>query len=56
MFGLFSMVLFSVSAILVADTVGGGTIVSLLIGWSLYRHSTRRSGGAASAAVSDVQG
>ena len=34
---------------------GGGAAVSLLIGWWLYWHSTRRSGTKA-AAVSDVQG
>jgi uncharacterized BrkB/YihY/UPF0761 family membrane protein len=63
-FGLFSMVLFSVSAVLVADTVatsaanavpsgtpkltywavtGGGTIVSFIVGWWLYRHASRTS-------------
>jgi hypothetical protein len=57
--GLLSMVLSGVSAILVADTVGGsaaGTVVSLLIGWWLYRHSIRMWGGSAPAPLSDVRG
>ena len=35
---------------------GGGTIVSLLIGWWLYWHSSRRSGGAATVTASDARG
>ena len=35
---------------------GGGTIVSLLVGWWLYRHSSRRRGGATPITVNDVQG
>jgi amino acid transporter len=35
---------------------GGGTVVSLLIGWWLYWQSGHRSGGAAVATVSDAQG
>jgi amino acid transporter len=34
---------------------GGGTIISLLVGWWLYWHSTHR-GGAGTATLSDVQG
>jgi amino acid transporter len=33
---------------------GGGTVISLLIGWWLYRHSSRRGGGSAMAPASDA--
>ena len=66
-FGLFSMVLFSVSAIFSfpaegtsRDTfwliTGGGTIVSLLIGWWLYRQASHTGGGATAVTASDAQG
>ncbi len=35
---------------------GGGTILSLLIGWWLYRQASHRSGGAAAVPVSGAQG
>ena len=36
--------------------IDGGTIVSLLVGWWLYRHSGRRRSGATPVTVNDVQG
>ena len=36
--------------------IGGGTIVSLLIGWWLYRQAGHRSDEAAAVPASDAQG